>query len=143
MSCITRTSKFSEAINNRTEDKRKASQVTIGSKRGMSENWGRGANSCKRSKQTSRTIIINGAGGGGNRRIQESAAMAEAVATAKQTNSVLMNLLVSGCDLNAGYVCMNSSVKSRFNTTRTSSTVNKYYSSSSSFSSSLVYAAKK
>ncbi|XP_065215717.1 hypoxia-inducible factor 1-alpha-like isoform X2 [Planococcus citri] len=107
-----------DTCNNRsTDDKRaKNAHIAAGSKRTVSENsWGRGANSCKRSKQTSRTIIVNGAAGGGgagngnansntagNRRIQqESAAMAEAVA--KQTNSVLMNLLVSGCDLNAGY----------------------------------------
>lgn len=130
-------------VSNRCEEKRSrnSTNAVIGSKRSSSESWGR-SNGYKRSKQVGKTIIVNANGssnGVANRKMQQHhdlTAMAEAVAAAKQTNSVLMNLLVSGCDLNAGYVCMNNSVKNRFNS---SNTATKY----SSFSSSLICMTRK
>lgn len=93
-------------------------------------------NACKRSKQTSSARSqpkINDSGGGcsggggsdgggDGRRIRgldsgpsKSATIADEVAGRTVTNSVLMNLLVSGCDMSAGYVCMTSSVRKRLN----------------------------
>jgi hypothetical protein len=134
-------------VNNRGEEKRtrnggNTTNAVVGSKRSASENWGR-SNGCKRSRQVGKTIVLNAKGssnGIASGRMQQhhdsATAVAEAVAVAKQTNSVLMNLLVSGCDLSAGYVCMNSSVKNRSNS---SSTANKY----PSFSSPLICMARK
>lgn len=123
------------------QDKRKSvSDVVVGSKRALSENMNR-SNSCKRSKQTTKTALVINRGrsseGECSTRAEDSTTVTEAAAEIIQTNSVLMNLLVSGCDINAGYVCMNNSVKNRFNSS--SDSANKY--SSFSFSSAITATA--
>lgn len=158
-------------MNNRAEDKcgrNISADVVIGTKRSMSENWGR-TNPCKRSRQTTQssssttTTFNRNAAVDGERcykkttifspshhqqqqhqHQQDTATAALSLRDVRttspvdRTSSVLLNLLVNGCDLKAGYVCMSSTVKNRLyrvDRTTTTTTQQQHHRSTASSSS--------
>ncbi len=107
---------ITDAVHNGFEFKSKKSSLDslVGCKRGSTENWSRAGDSCKRSRPITTTFTISGGtklDQCGRQRNGESCMVSDesVVGTLSRSDSVLMNLLVSGCDLNAGYVRVNVS----------------------------------